>query len=92
MSAADLFLGAGVLLAAPTPRTAEELNSITVSPGLPGLFAAFVLAVLVVLLGVSMTRHTRLIQAQAKVKERIGSRGARGGQCGRGAEHGRRCG
>lgn len=71
MSAADLFLGAGVLLTAPSPSDGGELNSVTVSPGLPGFFAAFVLAVLVVLLGISMTRHTRRIQAQARVKERM---------------------
>ena len=71
MSGAPLLFEAGVLLAAPNPSDGGEFNSVTVSPGLPGFFAAFVLAVLVVLLAISMTRHTRRIQARARVQERI---------------------
>ncbi len=62
-------LGA-VLQAAPSPSDGGELNSVTVSPGLPGFFAAFVLAVAVVLLAVDMTRRVRRVQAKARVEER----------------------
>ena len=71
MNGAQLLLDAGLVFAAPSPSDGGELNSVTVSPGLPGFFAAFVLAVLVVRLAISMTRHTRRIQAQARLKERI---------------------
>ena len=71
MNGAQLLLEAGVLLAAPNPSDGEEFNSVTVSPGLPGFFAAFVLAVMVVLLAISMTRHTRRIQAQDRLQARI---------------------
>lgn len=71
MNGAQLLFEAGVLLATPNPSDGEEFNSVTVSPGLPGFYATFVMAVLVVLLAISMTRHTRRIQARARVEERI---------------------
>ncbi len=71
MSAADLALLLGDLMAAPSPSDGEELNSVTVSPGLPGFFATFVLAAAVLLLLVDMSRRTRRVQAQARVRERM---------------------
>ncbi|WP_422115293.1 hypothetical protein [Brachybacterium sp. UNK5269] len=71
MSAADLALLLGDLVAAPSPSDGGELNSVTVSPGLPGFFATFVLAAAVVLLLVDMSRRTRRVQAQARVRERM---------------------
>lgn len=71
MSGAELVLSTGALLAAPSPSDGQEFNSVTVSPGLPGFFATFVLAVLVVLLAVDMTRRTRRVQAQERVRQRI---------------------
>lgn len=62
-------LGA-VLQAAPSPSDGEEFNSVTVSPGLPGFLATFVLAVVVVLLLIDMTRRVRRVQARARVEER----------------------
>jgi hypothetical protein len=60
----------GLLLAAPSPSDGQELNSVTVSPGLPGFFATFVLAVVIVLLVVDMTRRVRRVQATARVQQR----------------------
>ena len=64
MNAAGMLpvLGA-VLQAAPSPSDGgeEEFTSVTVSPGLPGFFAVFVLAVVVVLLLVDMTRRVRRV-------------------------------
>lgn len=71
MNGAGMILVIGELLTAPSPSDGEELNSVTVSPGLPGFLAAFILASLVVLLGIDMTRRTRRIQAQARVEERM---------------------
>ena len=59
-----------VLQAAPSPSDGEEFNSVTVSPGLPGFLATFVLAVVVVLLLIDMTRRVRRVQARARVEER----------------------
>ena len=70
MIGADLVLALGEVLSAPSPSDGQEHNAVTVSPGLPGFFATFVLAVLVVLLAVDMTRRTRRIQAQEKVRLR----------------------
>jgi hypothetical protein len=71
VSAADLALLLGDLLTAPSPSDGGELNSVTVSPGLPGFFATFVLAAVVVLLLVDMSRRTRRVQARARVQERM---------------------
>lgn len=71
MSGADLVLAVGALVAAPSPSDGQEFNSVTVSPGLPGFFAMFVLSVAVVLLAVDMTRRTRRVQAKARVQERM---------------------
>src|SRR5699024_5121700 len=68
MSGAQLVLAQ--LVAAPSPSDGEEFNSVTVSPGLPGFFAMFALAVVVVLLAIDMTRRTRRVQARARVQER----------------------
>lgn len=61
----------GELLAAPSPSDGGELNSVTVSPGLPGFIVMFVLAVVVVLLLVDMARRVRRVQAKARVEERM---------------------
>lgn len=71
MSGAGIVLALGELVAAPSPSDGEEFNSVTVSPGLPGFFATFVLALAVVLLAVDMTRRTRRVQARARVQERM---------------------
>lgn len=57
------------LLAAPSDG--EELTVVSVSPGLPGFIAMFLLAVVVVLLVVDMTRRVRRVQADARVEARI---------------------
>lgn len=69
MTGAEALLVLGEVLAAPSDG--GEMNSVTVSPGLPGFFAAFVLAVVVVLLAVDLSRRTRRIQARARVEERM---------------------
>lgn len=61
-SAADLLLAA--------PSDGEELTVVTVSPGLPGFIAMFLLAAAVVLLAVDMTRRIRRLQARERVAER----------------------
>lgn len=71
MSGTGMLVALGGLLAAPSPSDGEEFNSVTVSPGLPGFIAAFILAAAMVLLGIDMTRRTRRIQAQARVEERM---------------------
>ncbi|WP_157975645.1 hypothetical protein [Brachybacterium sp. YJGR34] len=71
MNGADLVLAVGELLANPSPSDGEEFNSVTVSPGLPGFFATFVLAAAIVLLVIDMTRRTRRVQARARVEERM---------------------
>lgn len=57
------------LLAAPSDG--EELTVVSVSPGLPGFIAMFLLAAVVVLLVVDMTRRVRRVQADARVEARI---------------------
>ena len=71
MSGTGMLVALGALLAAPSPSDGEEFNSVTVSPGLPGFLAAFILAAAMVLLGIDMTRRTRRVQAQARVEERM---------------------
>lgn len=61
-SAADPLLAA--------PSDGEELTVVTVSPGLPGFIAMFLLAAAVVLLAVDMTRRIRRLQARERVAER----------------------
>ena len=70
MSGAQLVLALGGPVAAPSPSDGEGFNSVTVSPGLPGFFAMFALAVVVVFLAIDMTRRTRRVQARARVQER----------------------
>ncbi|WP_157773399.1 hypothetical protein [Brachybacterium vulturis] len=71
MSGAGIVFALGELLAAPSPSDGEEFTPVSVSPGLAGFFAMFVLAVAVVLLAVDMTRRTRRVQARARVQERM---------------------
>ncbi|MDN5600845.1 MAG: hypothetical protein L0J57_07430 [Brachybacterium sp.] len=71
MSGTGIVLALGELVAAPSPSDGEEFTSVTVSPGLPGFLAMFVLAVAVVLLAIDMTRRTRRVQARARVQERM---------------------
>lgn len=59
-----------LVLAAPTPSDGEEFTPVSVSPGLPGFFATFVLAALLVLLLVDMARRVRRVQAAGRVRER----------------------
>lgn len=61
----------GYLLAEPAPSDVEEFNAVTVSPGLAGFFAMFILAVVVVLLVIDMTRRVRRVQAQDRVESRM---------------------
>ena len=67
---ADALLG--TLLAGPSDG--EEFTVVSVSPGLPGFIAMFLLAVVVVLLVVDMTRRVRRVQADARVAERMRAR------------------
>lgn len=60
----------GDVLASP-PSDVEEFNPVTVSPGLPGFIAMFVLAVGVVLLVLDMTRRVRRVQAKDRVETRM---------------------
>lgn len=59
-----------LLLAAPAPSDGEEFTPVSVSPGLPGFFATFVLAALLVLLLVDMSRRVRRVNAASRVRER----------------------
>ncbi|EWS82441.1 hypothetical protein [Brachybacterium phenoliresistens] len=52
------------------PSDGGELNIVTVSPGLPGFIAMFLLAAVVVLLAIDMTRRIRRLQARERVAER----------------------
>lgn len=61
-------LATGTLLAAPSDG--EDLNSVTVSPGVAGFVAIFVLAVAVVFLAVDMSKRIRRLQARERVAER----------------------
>lgn len=71
MSGTGILLALGELMADPSPSDGGEFNSVSVSPGLPGFLAMFVLAVAVVLLAIDMTRRTRRVQARARVHERL---------------------
>ncbi len=66
---------AGLVLA--EPSDGKELNSVTVSPGLEGFVAMGILAVVVLLLILSMTRHIRRINAQERVRQRMEQEQAR---------------
>lgn len=65
----ESLVAAGVLLAAPSPSDGFEFTSVSVSPGLGGFIAMFFLAVAVVALIVSMTRHVRRVNASYAVRE-----------------------
>ncbi len=71
MNGTGIVLALGELMADPSPSDGGEFNSVSVSPGLPGFLAMFVLAVAVVLLAIDMTRRTRRVQARARVHERM---------------------
>ena len=68
-----------LVLAAPTPSDGEEFTPVSVSPGLPGFFATFVLAALLVLLLVDMARRVRRMQAAGRVRERYEAQERRDG-------------
>ena len=71
MSAAVLVVTAGgALLTAPSPSDGFEFDAVSVSPGLGGFIAMAFLAVAVLLLIVSMTRHIRRINARERVRLR----------------------
>lgn len=61
----------GCLLADPSPSDVDEFNAVTVSPGLSGFIAMFILAVVVVLLVIDMTRRVRRVQAKDRVENRM---------------------
>lgn len=61
----------GRILADPAPSDVEEFNTVTVSPGLSGFIAMFILAVIVVLLVIDMTRRVRRVQARERVENRM---------------------
>ena len=71
MNGTGIVLALGELMADPSPSDGGEFNSVSVSPGLPGFLAMFVLAVAVVLLAIDMNRRTRRVQARARVHERM---------------------
>lgn len=73
----------GVITAAPSPSDGFEFTSVSVSPGLGGFIAMFFLAVAVVALIVSMTRHVRRVNAQHVVREQQRSQQQRDAQKGR---------
>lgn len=60
----------GEVLASP-PSDVEEFNPVTVSPGLPGFITVFLLAAVVVLLMLDMTRRVRRVQATERVEQRM---------------------
>lgn len=60
----------GSLWASP-PSDQQEFDSVSVSPGLPAFYVMFVLAVVVVLLGLDLTRRVRRIQAQERAEQRL---------------------
>lgn len=60
----------GEVLASP-PSDVEEFNPVTVSPGLPGFITMFLLAAVVVLLVLDMTRRVRRVQATERVEQRM---------------------
>lgn len=71
MSAAVLVVTAGgALLTAPSPSDGFEFDAVSVSPGLGGFIAMAFLAVAVLLLILSMTRHIRRITARERVRLR----------------------
>lgn len=71
MSSAAMVLTAdGTLLTAPSPSDGFEFDAVSVSPGLGGFIAMAFLAVAVLLLILSMTRHIRRITARERVRLR----------------------
>lgn len=76
MIGAQFTSAAGMLLADPFPSDGGPsdgggFTSVSVSPGLGGFLAMFILAVAVVLLVLDMTRRTRRVKARAAVQERM---------------------
>lgn len=61
----------------PSPSMPADMTSATVTPGLPGFFIFFFMAVLLVLLLVDMSRRIRRTVARATVEERMREREAR---------------
>lgn len=60
-----------LLAAAPTPTpTSDELDPLTVSPGLVGFLATFAVAVATVLLVVDMTRRVRRLRFREEQERR----------------------
>lgn len=69
-SAALVVTAGGTLLTAPSPSDGFEFDAVSVSPGLGGFIAMAFLAVAVLLLILSMTRHIRRITARERVRLR----------------------
>lgn len=63
------LVATGALSAAPSPSDGFEFTVVSVSPGLGGFIAMFFLALAVVALIVSMTRHVRRVNATYAVRE-----------------------
>lgn len=69
-SPALVVTAGGTLLTAPSPSDGFEFDAVSVSPGLGGFIAMAFLAVAVLLLILSMTRHIRRITARERVRLR----------------------
>lgn len=67
------FAAGGVLVAegaSDGPSDGQDLNAVTVSPGLPGFVVMFLIAVALVLLILDMSRRVRRITARQRIEER----------------------
>lgn len=70
MSAGGVLAAAGLQLLADGPSDGRDLTPVTVSPGLGGFIAMFLLVVVTLLLILDMTRRIRRVNARARVEER----------------------
>lgn len=82
MSAGMVWLAtsSGTLLA--TPSDSGGMTATTVTPGLPAFIVMFVLAAIIVLLALDMTRRVRRIQARARAEEHLAQEGGAEAQAG----------
>lgn len=77
-----------VLAALPTPTTSPGFDENTVTPGVQGFFAIFLLAAAVVLLAVSMVRRIRRVRYREEVRLRLEAEAAAEGDAPRGDRQG----
>ncbi|WP_152351839.1 hypothetical protein [Brachybacterium subflavum] len=75
MSAGTIGLAAsgGRLLAAPSDS--GDMTATTVTPGLPAFIVMFLLAAVIVLLALDMTRRVRRIQARSRAEDHLAQEG-----------------